>query len=109
MTDTTVEAGRGGNADVKQHVGQRRTWIRLIYMLILAVAWTVAEVVLIAVAVMQFLAKLFTGKPIENLTSFGCNLAAYMAEIVCFQTFVTEDLAFPFTPWPSVSAPKPPR
>ncbi len=102
MTDTTAEAEPGGNADVKRHVRQRSTWIRLIYMLILAVAWTIAEVVFIAVVVLQFLAKLFTGKPIENLVSFGRNLAEYMAEIVRFQTFVTEDLAFPFTPWPSV-------
>ncbi len=102
MTDTTAEAGPGSDADVKRHVRQRSTWIRLIYMLILAVAWTIAEVVFIAVVVLQFLAKLFTGKPIENLVSFGRNLAEYMAEIVRFQTFVTEDLAFPFTPWPSV-------
>ena len=102
MTDTTVEAEHDGNDDVKHHVRQRSTWIRLIYMLILAVAWTIAEVVLIAVVVLQFLAKLFTGKPIENLVSFGRNLAEYTAEIIRFQTFVTEDLAFPFTPWPSV-------
>ena len=102
MTDTTADAEQGGNADVKRHVRQRSTWVRLIYMLILAVAWTIAEVVLIAVVVLQFLAKLFTGEPIENLTSFGRSMAEYMAEIVRFQTFVTEDLAFPFTPWPSV-------
>ncbi|MGI9419347.1 MAG: DUF4389 domain-containing protein, partial [Geminicoccaceae bacterium] len=71
MIDTTAEAGAGGNADVKRHVRQRSTWIRLNYMLILAVAWTIAEVVFIAVVVLQFLAKLFTGKPIENLVSFG--------------------------------------
>ena len=101
MTDTTADAKPDGNADVKRHMRQRSTWVRLIYMLILAVAWTVAEVVFIAVVVLQFLAKLFTGEPIENLQSFGRNLAEYMAAIVRFQTFVTEDLAFPFTPWPS--------
>ena len=109
MTETTAEAGPGGSADVKHHVRQRSTWVRLIYMLILAVAWTIAEVVFIAAVVLQFLAKLFTGKPIENLVSFGRNLAEYMAEIVRFQTFVTEDLAFPFTPWPSVPEEKSPR
>ncbi len=103
MTDTTADAKPGGNADVRRHVRQRSTWIRLIYMLILAVAWTIAEVVFIAVVVLQFLAKLFTGEPIENLISFGRKLAEYMAAIVRFQTFVTEDLAFPFAPWPSAS------
>lgn len=102
MTDMTADAKPDANADVKRHMYRRSTWIRLIYMLILAAAWTVAEVVFIAVVVLQFLAKLFTGEPIENLLSFGRNLAEYMAAIVRFQTFVTEDLAFPFTPWPSV-------
>ena len=108
-TDATVEPGPGDNADVKRHVRQRSTWIRLLYMVILAVAWTVAEVVFIAVVVLQFLAKLFTGKPIDNLVSLGRNLAEYTAEIIRFQTFVTEDLAFQFAPWPLVPSQKLPR
>jgi hypothetical protein len=102
MTGTSTKAGFDGKGDVNRHVRQRSTWIRLVYMLILAVAWTIAEIVFVAVVVLQFLSKLFTGSPIANLLGFGRNLAEYMAEIVRFQTFVTEDLAFPFTPWPSV-------
>ncbi|MDH3659929.1 MAG: DUF4389 domain-containing protein [Alphaproteobacteria bacterium] len=103
MTDTTADTESGGDADVKRHVRQRSTWVRLIYMLVLAVAWTIAEIVLIAVVVLQFLSKLFTGEPIDNLVGFGRNLAEYMAQIVRFETFVTEELAFPFTPWPTVA------
>ena len=107
MTDTAADAKQDGNADVRRHVRQRSTWIRLIYMLILAVAWTIAEVVFIAVVVLQFLAKLFTGEPIDNLVKFGRSMAEYMASIVRFQTFVSEDLVFPFTPWPSVTGRRP--
>lgn len=101
MTDTTADSGVGGEPEVKSHVQKRSTWIRLLYMLILAAAWTIAEIVLVAVAVLQFLTLLFTGKTLDNLMSFSRNLAAYMADIVRFQTFVTEDLTFPFAPWPS--------
>ena len=101
MTDTTADAKPNGNADVKRHMHRRSTWCRLIYMLILAVAWTIAEVDFMALIVLQLLAKLFAGEPIEKLLSFGHNLAEYMAAIVRVQTFVTEDLAFPFTPWQS--------
>lgn len=103
MTDAQSYSDNKGEAEIKSHLRQRSTWLRLIYMLILAVAWTVAEVVLVAVVVLQFLAKLFTGKPIDNLVDFGRSLAAYMAQIVLFETFVSEELAFPFTPWRSVS------
>jgi len=106
MSETTLDADLDDDADVKGHVRQRSTWIRLLYMIILAVAWTIAEIILIAIAVLQFLMLLFTGKPIDDLKTFGQSLAAYMAEIVRFQTFVSEDLAFPFASWPSPPAKK---
>lgn len=105
MTERTAE----GADDVKRHIRQRSTWIRLIYMLILALAWTIAEFVFIAVAVLQFLATLLTGRPMDNLVHFGRDLAEYMAAIVRFETFVTEELTFPFTSWPSTPEPKPTR
>jgi hypothetical protein len=101
MTETTADSGVGGEPEVKSHVQKRSTWIRLLYMLVLAAAWTIAEIVLVAVAVLQFLMLLFTGNTLDNLKDFSRNLASYMADIVRFQTFVTEDLAFPFAPWPS--------
>ncbi|MEM7044969.1 MAG: DUF4389 domain-containing protein [Pseudomonadota bacterium] len=109
MTDTTAKAELGGGSEAGQHLRDRSTWMRLVYMLILALAWTIAEIVFVAVVVLQFLSKLFTGEPIDNLTNFGRSLAEYMAQIVRFQTFVTEDLAFPFVPWPSVPKRRPPR
>ena len=86
---------------------QRGTWLRLVYMLVLAFAWVVTEVIFFAVVILQFLAKLFTGHPLKHLTAFGNSLADYMAQIVRFETFVTEDLAFPFTAWPSPKSEKP--
>lgn len=103
MTGTQPYPDNEGGAEIKSHLKERSTWLRLVYMLILAVAWTVAEIVFVAVVVLQFLSKLFTGKPIDNLVDFGRNLAVYMAQIVRFQTFASEALAFPFTPWPSGS------
>jgi len=89
---------------VKDNLKQRSTWIRLIYMVILAVAWQVAEIVFAVVVVLQFLFKLITGKPIDHLVTFARALADYMAQIVRFETFVTEDLAFPFEPWPTAAS-----
>jgi hypothetical protein len=86
---------------------QGGTWLRLVYMLILAVAWVVTEVIFIAVVALQFLAKLFTGHPLKHLTAFGNSLADYMAQIVRFETFVSEDLAFPFSAWPSTASEEP--
>ena len=92
--------------DLRQNVKQRATWIRLIYMLVLAVIWQVAEIVLWLIVILQFLIKLVTGKALDSLTDFGDALGTYMAQIVRFETFVTEDIPFPFAPWPSGAAAK---
>lgn len=88
-------------ASLLANLTDRRLWLRLVYMLILAIARIVAEVALFAMVVLRFLFKLFTGQNIGHLTAFSDVLADYMAEIVRFETFVSEDRAFPFGPWPS--------
>lgn len=95
------------DAPVKDNLSRQSTWLRLVYMLVLAIAWAVTEVIFVAVVVLQFLSTLFSGRPLEHLTSFGRSLALYMAQIVRFETFVTEDLAFPFAAWPSAPAEDP--
>ncbi len=95
------------DADTKKHVSEGGTWLRLVYMLLFVIIFNVAELVLGAVVVLQFLFKLFTGKAIEQLESLGQSLASYFYQMVLFLTFKTEDMPYPFGPWPK-EAPEPP-
>jgi hypothetical protein len=83
-----------------QHATDRSTWIRGLYMLIFAIIWRVAELVLVLVAVFQFGFRLFTGAANPRLASFGQDLATYAYQIVLFLTFRSEDKPFPFSSWP---------
>lgn len=87
--------------DTKANLSDRGTWMRLVYMFLFAVIFNVAEVVVGAVVVLQFLFKLFGGKANQRLRDFGGTAAAYLAEIVAFLTFHTEDMPYPFAPWPA--------
>jgi hypothetical protein len=69
-------------------------------MIVLSVAFNVAEIITFAVVVFQFLASLFTGQPNDRLTRFGRNLARYLQQIAVYLTFGTEETPFPFAPWP---------
>jgi hypothetical protein len=69
-------------------------------MIVLSVAFNVAEVIIFAVVAFQFLASLFTGQPNDRLARFGRNLARYLQQITVYLTFTTEEKPFPFTPWP---------
>ena len=88
------------SGDIKENVKRRSIWLRLVFMIVLSVAFNVAEIVTFAVVVFQFLASLFTGKPNDQLIRFGLNLARYIQQITVYLTFSTEEKPFPFTPWP---------
>ena len=86
--------------ELKQNVSRRGIWLRLVYMIVMAIVFNVTEFVFFAVVLFQFLASLFSGKPNEQLKIFGANLGSYLKQIVEFLTFATEEMLFPFAPWP---------
>ncbi len=86
--------------NIKENVTRRSIWLRLVFMIVLSVAFNVAEFIIFAVVAFQFLASLFTGQPNDQLTRFGRNLARYLQHVTVYMTFATEEKPFHFTPWP---------
>jgi hypothetical protein len=72
-------------------------------MLLFAVAYGVAELLLLVTAVFQFLYLLVTGKTVERLLIFGENLSRYFYQIIRYLTFNTEERPFPFSDWPGAA------
>ncbi len=85
---------------LKARLTSRDLWMRLIYMIVLAIAYSLAELLMIAVVIFQFVFILLTGSANEPLLRLGQNLTRYIADIIRFQTFNTEDKPFPFDDWP---------
>ena len=75
-------------------------WIRALYMLLFAIAYSFAEAIIVLLAIFQFFAMLITGQVNELLLRFGKNLSVFMFDILEFQTFNSEIKPFPFSPWP---------
>lgn len=94
------------NTSVKTNITRSETWVRALYMVLFGVLYNVAEIVLIAVVVLQFLLTLFTGKTNSRLLGFGQALSTYVYQIFRFLTYNTEDKPFPFGPWPGVEEPQ---
>jgi len=88
------------NEEVKEHLKSRSTWVRFGYMVLFAFVLYVSKFVLLAVALLQILAALFTGEPNARLTRFGESLSQYIYQIGRFLTFSSEDMPFPFADWP---------
>ena len=88
------------SGNIKNNVTRRSIWLRLVFMIVLCIAYGVAELVTLAVVVFQFFASLFAGKPNDRLARFGRNLARYFQQITIYMAFATEEKPFPFAPWP---------
>jgi Domain of unknown function (DUF4389) len=86
--------------DVKSHVKSKSTWTRLIFIILFAITYRVAGVVLFAITIIQFIKALITGSPFSQLQSFGGSLAEYNRQVVEFLSFQSDDKPFPVGAWP---------
>ena len=88
------------NDGIKQNLQESSIWKRALYMLLFALFYSVAEMVLFAVVIFQFLFKLTTGETNKRLLDFGQSLATYFYQIIQFLNFNTEHHPYPFAEWP---------
>ncbi|MDH5764873.1 MAG: DUF4389 domain-containing protein [Gammaproteobacteria bacterium] len=86
--------------EIKENLTQQSTWVRGLYMLLFAVFYGVAKVVLSAVIVFQFLLVLFTGSTNDRLLKLGQSLSTYSYQIMIFLTFNSDYQPYPFGAWP---------
>ena len=86
--------------EIKENIKQQSTWIRGLYMLMFALFYSIAEIVLFAVVVVQFFFKLFTGQTNPRLLMLGQSIATYIYQIIQFLTFNSDYQSFPFGEWP---------
>lgn len=85
---------------IKERLTRRSVWVRALFMVLFAIAYSVAELLVWVVAIVQFFIVLFSGRANERLLQFGNNLSAYAWQVLRFVTFNTETQPFPFTEWP---------
>jgi hypothetical protein len=86
--------------DVKENLKSQSTWIRGLYILIYGVFYTIAEIVLVAIIVFQFLLKLFTSETNERLGKLGQGLSTYIYQILQYMNFNSDYQPYPFGAWP---------
>jgi hypothetical protein len=88
--------------ELKQNLTAKETWVRGLLLLLVAFLLSVAKLVTGAVVVVQFLFTVITGQTNENLQRFGASLSRYVYQGMCFLTYNTDTMPFPFSPWPGV-------
>lgn len=88
------------SSEFKQHISSKTTWLRGLFMLLFAVIYSIAEIVIVGVAVFQFLSTLVVGHTNERLLRFGAQLSTFVYQILQYVTYNSEERPFPFANWP---------
>lgn len=90
--------------DIVDNLKEPSQWLRIAFMLALAVALYVASLVLILLTVAQALFSLLTGKDNLNLRALGKDLSTYVKQILDFLTYNSQVKPFPFSAYPTSAA-----
>ena len=75
-------------------------WLRVLYIVLFAIIYSVAEVVAWTVVVLQLAHRLFTGRLQAGLLNFGGQLSHFIYQVWRYLTFNSDDLPWPFGTWP---------
>jgi hypothetical protein len=90
-------------ASMEENLRNRSTWKRFLFMIVMAILFSLGVTIGCFIVLLQFLWVLFTGHTKKEFSSVGRQLAEYCKEIVLYMTFNTEQRPFPFDrDWPSV-------
>ena len=77
-------------------------WKRLAFMVLFVIAIGITEAIVIIIAVLQFLIKIFTGTTNDKLEDFGFSLGIFVGQIYSFISFKSDETPYPFDrEWPS--------
>jgi len=86
--------------DIVENLKQPAQWIRIAFMIAMAVALYLAGMVLTLLIIAQALFGLLTGADNRNLREFGASLTHYVRQVLDFLTYNSELKPFPFAPFP---------
>ena len=89
------------SSELKRHLGSGNAWMRILIVVLFAFIYSIAEIVLAAVILLQILFNLFTGKSNENLLNFGRDMSRYVYQIFIYLTYNSDTRPFPFEDWES--------
>ena len=79
---------------------RRSLWVRVLQMILMALAFHVAITILGVLTAVQLVLAIIAGGPNARLQRFGRSLGKYLHQIAEFETFASEEVPFPFADWP---------
>ena len=89
------------NDEIKD-VAVENKWVRFAYMLLFLFFYSLAEILVGAIVLVQFIFVVIKNSPNEPLKVFGAELALYIKEIIGYVTYNHNRKVYPFQAWEKV-------
>lgn len=86
---------------IKENLKNQSNWMRGLYILLFAILYGIAEIVLWAIVLFQFGSQLIAGRPNNRLLDFSRGLNAYIYQIIQFISYRSDIKPYPFAEWPA--------
>jgi len=86
--------------DLKDNIKRQSTWMRGLYMLLFSLFYKIADLILFAVIIFQFILKVLTGDTNDRLRKLGQSISTYIYQVLQFLSFNSEQHPYPFGAWP---------
>jgi len=88
--------------DIVGNLKQPAHWIRIAFMIAMAVALYLAGMILTLLIIAQAVFALLTGAANRNLGELGASLTHYVRQVLDFLTYNSDFKPFPFAPLPGI-------
>lgn len=75
--------------------------LRGIYMVLFFIVLYVLWMILVFIAIVQFIIRLIWNRCNQNLLNLAENLIHYYKDILNYVTYNSEKIPYPFSPWPT--------
>ena len=105
----TEEPGNSPYNEIREHIKRTSTWLRGFYIVLFAIFFGIAEFVIAAIVVFQFLHTLLTGKPNPRLLTLGQSISTYAYQILTYVSYNSDHRPYPFGAWPKGAPAAAPR
>ncbi|GAA6135306.1 hypothetical protein NBRC116188_20960 [Oceaniserpentilla sp. 4NH20-0058] len=89
----------------KDSIKSESFWLRSVFMVLFFVVYRIVDILVLLVAISQWLYVLLSGDANQGLRKFANGLSLYVAQIINYLSYNTEEKPYPFSDWPEKVAP----
>ena len=84
----------------KENIKSESFWLRSLFMILFLIVYRIVDLMVLLLAVSQWIYMLLTGDANDSLRRFSGGLSLYVAQIINYLSYNSEQKPFPFSDWP---------